>query len=262
MYLAIYRWKTSIFLWRNNRRLWLTIIPCGFLGSFFDKKQGKFCQNLVALFPFAAKIVGAQKKIHFIVHPQHQCQSILISIVVNKKHCGQKKTSIKTNFANTSIFGWFELWFRGGLSHWLNSTARLVSDLCQHLARISSLHPSAKFEVARGSGLEESVMFGMVQSSNFQYFQLLRFEYEHLAFFSSKLWSNCSEVFFEDFCWSSKVRFLSKKFKVQNFWVWPNTIRLHGSTGTANTIHPLREIMMKVILSNMGWSIVLPLVNA
>ena len=151
------------------------------------------------------------------MHPQHQCQSILISIVVNKKHCGQKKTSIKTNFANTSIFGWFELWFRGGLSHWLNSTARLVSDLCQHLARISSLHPSAKFEVARGSGLEESVMFGMVQSSNFQYFQLLRFEYEHLAFFSSKLWSNCSDFFLWGLLLKFKRSIFVKKVQTSEF---------------------------------------------
>ena len=108
MYLAIYRWKTSIFLWRNNRRLWLTIIPCGFLGSFFDKKQGKFCQNLVALFPFAAKIVGAQKNpLQSVQSPQNQCQKILISVVPDKR-----KHTYKANYTYFPFFGrfWVRVW--------------------------------------------------------------------------------------------------------------------------------------------------------
>ena len=67
---------------------------------FFDKKQGKFCQNLVALFPFAAKIVGAQKNpLQSVQSPQNQCQKILISVVPDKR-----KHTYKANYTYFPFF--------------------------------------------------------------------------------------------------------------------------------------------------------------
>lgn len=79
---------------------------------FFDKKQGKFCQNLVALFPFAAKIVGAQKNpLHSVQSAQNQCQKILISVVTDKR----KHTPIKQTI---HIFLFLEC-FESGYDVWL-----------------------------------------------------------------------------------------------------------------------------------------------
>ena len=73
------------FLWRNNRRLGLTVIPGGFLG-FCDKKQGKSCQNLVALFSFAAKVLfemyiaDIHKKGIYYVHHAIDCSLLEVGI--------------------------------------------------------------------------------------------------------------------------------------------------------------------------------------
>ena len=153
---------------------------------FFDKKQGKFCQNLVALFPFAAKIVGAQKNpLHSVQSAQNQCQKILISVVPDKR-----KHTYKANNTYFPFFGrfWVRVW-------------------CVAVDWVSLVWLFSRFWTR---GLNENI-------------------------------------------------FLKKEFEK----VWPIlSFDPTGSTGTENTIHPLREIMMKVILSNTEWSIVLPLVNA
>ena len=64
----------------------MTVIPGGFLG-FCDKKQGKSCQNLVALFSFAAKVLlemyihsTAHKKGIYYVHHAIDCSLLEVGI--------------------------------------------------------------------------------------------------------------------------------------------------------------------------------------